>query len=161
MTVLWLDDVRSGDIDAVGGKGASLGELKAAELPVPPGFVVGADSYRSFIEETGIAEELFAAVDVDPEDSGALAEAESRAEELILGTETPEALREEIEAAYDSLEDGEAFVAVRSSATAEDLPDASFAGQQETFLNITGEDLLEKVKECWASLFTQRAIYYR
>ncbi|PSP74293.1 phosphoenolpyruvate synthase [Halobacteriales archaeon QS_3_64_16] len=161
MTVLWLDDVRSGDIDAVGGKGASLGELKGADLPVPPGFVVGADSYRSFIETTGIEEELFAAVNVDPEDSKALAEAQSRAEELILGTEMPEALREEIEEAYSSLEDGEAFVAVRSSATAEDLPDASFAGQQETFLNITGEDLLERVKECWASLFTQRAIYYR
>ena len=77
MTVLWLDDVRSGDIDAVGGKGASLGELKAAELPVPPGFVVGADSYRSFIEETGIAEELFAAVDVDPEDSASASAPES------------------------------------------------------------------------------------
>jgi pyruvate,water dikinase len=161
MTVLWLDDVRSGDIDAVGGKGASLGELKAAELPVPPGFVVGADSYRSFIEGTDIEEELFAAVDVDPENSGALADAQSRAQELILGTEMPEELREEIEAAYGSLGNGKAFVAVRSSATAEDLPDASFAGQQETFLNITGEDLLERVKQCWASLFTQRAIYYR
>ena len=161
MTVLWLDDVRKDDVNAVGGKGASLGELMAADLPVPPGFVVGADAYRSFIEATGIDEELFEAVDVDPEDSKALAEAESRAQELILGTEMPEELREAITEAYADLEDGEAFVAVRSSATAEDLPDASFAGQQETFLNITGEDLLEKVRECWASLFTQRAIYYR
>jgi pyruvate, water dikinase len=161
MTVLWLDDVRSGDIDAVGGKGASLGELKAADLPVPPGFVVGADSYRSFIESTGIDDQLFDAVDVDPDDSKALSEAESRAQELILDTEMPADLEDEIEAAYGDLEEGNAFVAVRSSATAEDLPDASFAGQQETFLNITGEDLLEKVKQCWASLFTQRAIYYR
>ncbi|PSP43958.1 hypothetical protein BRC68_04600 [Halobacteriales archaeon QH_6_64_20] len=97
MTVLWLDDVRKEDIDAVGGKGASLGELKAANLPVPPGFVVGAESYRSFIEETGIDTELFDAVDVDPEDSAALADAESRARDLILSTEMPAELSEEID----------------------------------------------------------------
>jgi len=159
--VLWLERVRSEDIDSVGGKGASLGEMTAAGLPVPPGFVITAETYRSFIEETGIAEELFEAAEVDADDSTALAEAEARAEELILGTEMPAELREEILAAYADLDDGEAFVAVRSSATAEDLPDASFAGQQETFLNVTGEDLIERVKECWASLFTRRAIYYR
>jgi len=159
--VLWLERVRSEDIDSVGGKGASLGEMTAAGLPVPPGFVVTAETYRSFIEETGIAEELFEAVEVDADDSTALADAEARAEELVLGTEMPAELREEILSAYADLDDGEAFVAVRSSATAEDLPDASFAGQQETFLNVTGEDLIERVKECWASLFTRRAIYYR
>ena len=159
--VLWLERVRSEDIDSVGGKGASLGEMTSAGLPVPPGFVVTAETYRWFIEETGIAEELFEAVDVDADDSTALADAEARAEELILGTDMPDGLREEILEAYADLDDGEAFVAVRSSATAEDLPDASFAGQQETFLNITGEDLVERVKECWASLFTRRAIYYR
>ncbi|MEF8841461.1 MAG: phosphoenolpyruvate synthase [Haloarculaceae archaeon] len=159
--VLWLEQVRSEDIDSVGGKGASLGEMTAAGLPVPPGFVVTAETYRSFIEETGIAEDLFEAVEVDAEDSTALADAEARAEELILGTEMPAELREEILAAYADLDDGAAFVAVRSSATAEDLPDASFAGQQETFLNVTGEDLIERVKQCWASLFTRRAIYYR
>ncbi len=161
MAVLWLDDVGSEDLGAVGGKGASLGELTGAGLPVPPGFVVSAGTYRSFIEDTGIDEELFTAVDVDSDDSSALAAASNRAEELILGTEMPEHIREEILAAYDDLGDGKAFVAVRSSATAEDLPDASFAGQQETFLNITREDLVDRVKECWASLFTQRAIYYR
>ncbi len=159
--VLWLERVRSEDIDSVGGKGASLGEMTAAGLPVPPGFVVTAETYRSFIEETGIAEELFEAVEVDADDSTALADAEARAEELILGTEMPAELREDVLAAYADLDDGEAFVAVRSSATAEDLPDASFAGQQETFLNVTGEDLIERVKQCWASLFTRRAIYYR
>jgi pyruvate,water dikinase len=159
--VLWLEDVRSEDIDSVGGKGASLGEMTSAGLPVPPGFVVTAETYRWFIEETGIAEELFEAVDVDADDSTALADAEARAEELILGTDMPDGLRDEILEAYADLDDGEAFVAVRSSATAEDLPDASFAGQQETFLNVTGEDLVERVKECWASLFTRRAIYYR
>ncbi|ODR79270.1 phosphoenolpyruvate synthase [Haladaptatus sp. W1] len=161
MVVLWLDEISANDLELVGGKGASLGELTGANLPVPPGFVVTAETYRRFIEETGIAEELFEAADVDTEDSAALAEAESRAEELILGTDIPEDMREGILAAYDDLDDGKAFVAVRSSATAEDLPDASFAGQQETFLNITRDDLVERVKECWASLFTQRAIYYR
>ncbi|WP_435151690.1 pyruvate, water dikinase [Haladaptatus sp. DFWS20] len=161
MVVLWLDEISANDLELVGGKGASLGELTGADLPVPPGFVVTAGTYRKFIEETGIADELFEAVDVDTEDSAALADAESRAEELILGTEIPAEMRQGILDAYDNLDDGKAFVAVRSSATAEDLPDASFAGQQETFLNITRDDLVERVKQCWASLFTQRAIYYR
>lgn len=161
MAVLWLDTIGSDDLDSVGGKGASLGELTGADLPVPSGFVVTAGTYRSFIEETGIDEELFEAVDIDPDDSSALAEAEQTAEDLILETELPDDIAEEILATYDDLEDGEAFVAVRSSATAEDLPDASFAGQQETFLNITREDLIDRVKRCWASLFTKRAIYYR
>ncbi|WP_459810354.1 phosphoenolpyruvate synthase [Halopiger thermotolerans] len=161
MAVLWLDEIDAGDLERVGGKGASLGELTGAGLPVPPGFVVTAGTYRSFIEEAGIDEELFAAVDVDVDDSSALGEAADRAQELILETPFPDDLREEILASYREVGDGEAFVAVRSSATAEDLPDASFAGQQETFLNVTEEDLLDRVRECWASLFTQRAIYYR
>lgn len=160
MGVLWLDDVRAADLETVGGKGASLGELTGAGLPVPPGFVVTAGTYRAFIEEAGIDEELFGAMDVDPEDSAALKEASERAHELILETPFPEEVREEILAAYEELGE-DTFVAVRSSATAEDLPDASFAGQQETFLNVQGEKLLERVKECWASLFSQRAIYYR
>ncbi|WP_434522660.1 phosphoenolpyruvate synthase [Halorubrum sp. AS12] len=163
MAVLLLEDVDADDVGTVGGKAASLGELIGAGLPVPPGFAVTADTYRTFIEEAGIDDELFEAVDVDPEDSAALREAEERAEELILDTPLPESVREEILAQYRSMgEDGEAaFVAVRSSATAEDLPDSSFAGQQETFLNVREDDLLRRVKECWASLFTQRAIYYR
>ncbi len=161
MAVLWLDEISAGDLEKVGGKGASLGELTGAGLPVPPGFVVTAGTYRSFIEEAEIDEELFDAVDVDVDDSSALAEAADRAQELILETPFPDELREEILESYGEVGDGEAFVAVRSSATAEDLPDASFAGQQETFLNVTEEDLLDRVRECWASLFTQRAIYYR
>ena len=163
MAVLWLDDVDADDIETVGGKGASLGELIDAGLPVPPGFVVTAGTYRDFIEESGIDTELFAAVDVDPEDSTALREAEAAARELIMETPFPDPVRSEILESYGTMggDDQEAFVAVRSSATAEDLPDSSFAGQQETFLNVREEDLLERVKECWASLFTQRAIYYR
>ncbi|QSW97987.1 phosphoenolpyruvate synthase [Haloterrigena alkaliphila] len=161
MAVLWLDEISAGDLEKVGGKGASLGELTGAGLPVPPGFVVTAGTYRSFIEEAEIDEELFEVVDVDVDDSAALADASDRAQELILETPFPDELREEILASYHEVGDGEAFVAVRSSATAEDLPDASFAGQQETFLNVTEEALLDRVRECWASLFTQRAIYYR
>ncbi|MEZ3164847.1 phosphoenolpyruvate synthase [Halorubrum sp. RMP-47] len=163
MAVLLLEDVDADDVGTVGGKAASLGELIGAGLPVPPGFAVTAGTYRTFIEEAGIDVELFDAVDVDPEDSAALREAEERAAELILETPFPDSVREEILSEYRAMgEDGEeVFVAVRSSATAEDLPDSSFAGQQETFLNVREEDLLRRVKECWASLFTQRAIYYR
>ncbi|WP_340100227.1 phosphoenolpyruvate synthase [Salinibaculum salinum] len=160
MAVLWLEDVRSDDLAAVGGKAASLGEMTSANLPVPPAFIVTADTYRSFIEDTGIDEELFDIVNVDSDDSKALAEAAEDAQQLIQETEIPDKQREGILEAYDRIGE-DAAVAVRSSATAEDLPDASFAGQQETFLNITREDLLDKVRECWASLFTQRAIYYR
>ena len=160
MAVLWLDDIRGDDLETVGGKAASLGEMTSAGLPVPPAFVVTADTYRSFIEATGIDDELFELVDIETEDSAALAEAADAAQKLIRETPMPEELHEEILGAYDDLGD-DVPVAVRSSATAEDLPDASFAGQQETFLNVTGEDLVDKVRECWASLFTQRALYYR
>jgi len=162
MAVLWLEDVDADDVGTVGGKAASLGELIGAGLPVPPGFTVTAGTYRDFIEESEIDDELFSAVDVDPEDSAALREAEETAEELILETPLPDEVRDEILERYRSMGgDDEAFVAVRSSATAEDLPDSSFAGQQETFLNVREADLIRRVKECWASLFTQRAIYYR
>jgi pyruvate,water dikinase len=160
MAVLWLEDVRSDDLAAVGGKAASLGEMTSADLPVPPAFIVTADTYRSFIEDTGIEDELFDIVDVDSDDSKALAAAADDAQQLIRETEIPDKQREGILEAYDRIGEN-AAVAVRSSATAEDLPDASFAGQQETFLNVTRDDLLRKVRECWASLFTQRAIYYR
>jgi len=159
MALLWLDEVRSDDIETVGGKAASLGEMISASLPVPPAFIVTADTYRSFIERTGIDEELFDCVDVDTEDSKALAEATEQAQRLIRETPIPESLQKEILSAYDEMD--HRSVAVRSSATAEDLPDASFAGQQETFLNVTRENLLDRVRECWASLFTQRALYYR
>ncbi|KAA9400734.1 phosphoenolpyruvate synthase [Haloarcula sp. CBA1131] len=160
MPVAWLNAVSGSDIDTAGGKGASLGEIRGAGLPVPSAFIVTADTYRTFIEEAGIAAELFEAVDVDSEDSTALAAAEQRARELIMNAEWPETVQSTILDAYDDFSD-DPFVAVRSSATAEDLPDASFAGQQETFLNVDREELLDRVKRCWGSLFTQRAIYYR
>jgi pyruvate,water dikinase len=159
MTTLWLAEIGADDVERVGGKAASLGELTGAGLPVPPAFVVTAETYRSFVEQTGIETELFEAVDVDTDDSAALAAAAERARELILSTELPQSVREDVLDAYDELGDGP--VAVRSSATAEDLPEASFAGQQDTYLNVAREALLDRVRECWASLFTQRAIYYR
>ena len=161
MTVLWLDNIGSDDLERVGGKAASLGELDGADLPVPPAFVVTAATYREFIEESGIETKLFEAVDIDTDDSEALAEAAEHAQRLVRRTPLPASVREEILAAYDSLGDGSVSVAVRSSATAEDLPGASFAGQQDTYLNITREELLDCVRDCWASLFTQRALYYR
>ncbi|MDS0281910.1 phosphoenolpyruvate synthase [Haloarcula onubensis] len=160
MSVAWLSAVCANDIDTVGGKAASLGELTSHGLPIPDGFAVTAPAYRRFITETEIAEELFDAVDVDVEDSRALAEAEQRARTLILDAPWPEDIRADVLAAFDDL-GSESVVAVRSSATAEDLPDASFAGQQDTYLNVTREDVLDRIKRCWASLFTQRAIYYR
>ncbi len=163
MTILWLDEFGADDIGRVGGKGASLGELADAGLSVPPAFVVTADTYRRFVQAAGIESDLQSAVSVvDVDDSSALAEAASTAAALIEETPFPEPLGEELLDAYDDLiEGGAPFVAVRSSATAEDLPDASFAGQQETFLNVDREGLLDAVRSCWASLFTQRAIYYR
>ena len=164
MTVRWIDNLRSTDLDAVGGKGASLGELTAAGLPVPPGFVVTASTYRTFLETTGIGSEIFDALAVDD----GLAEAAERARELVVETPVPDDVREDILSAYRELgeqsegdADAEPFVAVRSSATAEDLPDASFAGQYETILNVTAEDLIDRIKECWASLFSERAVHYR
>jgi pyruvate,water dikinase len=160
MAVRWLSEIRSGDLGSVGGKAASLGELTNAGLPVPSAFVVTTDTYRDFIETTGLQDELQSAVEIDPEDSAALAEAHEQATELILETPMPDELRAEAVAGYDEFGD-DPFVAVRSSASAEDLPDASFAGQQETFLNVDRDGLLDCIKQCWASLFTQRAIYYR
>ena len=160
MLVAWLSAVSASDVDIVGGKAASLGELSSHNLPIPAGFTVTAEAYRDFIESTGIDEELFDAVDIDIEDSRALAEAEQRARQLILEAPWPDETRSEVLSAFEDL-GSDSIVAVRSSATAEDLPDASFAGQQETFLNVSEDDLLDRIKRCWASLFTERAIYYR
>ncbi len=163
MSIQWLDDVRSTDIDTVGGKAASLGELTAAGLPVPPGFVITADTYRAFLERTAIDAELFRALD----SADGVAEAASRARDLLTETPLPESVRQEVLTAYRSLAGGddpphrEPFVAVRSSATAEDLPDASFAGQHGTYLNVTDEQLITRITACWASLFSERAVHYR
>lgn len=163
--VVWLEEVGKEDIAIVGGKGASLGEMIHAELPVPPGFAVTAQAFRRFIDENSIAETLFGSLEVDVDNADILRDAEKTAKKIIFTASIPADIEKSIKSKYRELckrEGGEVFVAVRSSATAEDLPDASFAGQQDTFLNIKGEaNVVEAVKKCWASLYGARAIYYR
>lgn len=163
--VVWLEDVRNTDIPIVGGKGASLGEMINAELPVPRGFVVTAQAFRDFIEKTGIMDRLFEGLKVNVDDARALDRAAQDAKKLIVSTPMPVDIEKAICNYYAELckrEGEEVYVAVRSSATAEDLPEASFAGQQETFLNVRGADeLVKDVQKCWASLYGARAIYYR
>jgi pyruvate,water dikinase len=160
--ILWLEEIKKEDIPSVGGKGASLGEMTSIGLPVPRAFVVTAQAFRRFLIETGIEDSLFNSLhDLDVDDAEALEAAAVKAKELVLSVEMPKPIAQEITEAYEKLGDS-LVVAVRSSATAEDLPDASFAGQQDTFLNIKGDDpLLEAVHKCWASLYGARAIYYR
>ncbi len=166
MGVLWLDEVDKDDIPLVGGKGANLGELLRLGVPVPEGFVVDASTFKHFIESTGLKDkiiEILSSVDVN--NMKELEEASKKIREMIESTPMPKEIEEEIRRAYRQLceEVGEeVYVAVRSSATAEDLPSASFAGQQETYLNVRGEDdVVEKVRKCWSSLYTPRAIFYR
>ena len=161
--ILWLEEIRKEDISSVGGKGASLGEMASIGLPVPRAFVVTAQAFRRFLVETGLEKKLFAAYDkLDVENNEALEKAADTAKAMVLKAKMPLKIRDEIRAAYKKMDSGSLIVAVRSSATAEDLPDASFAGQQETYLNIKGEAaLVEAVQKCWASLYGARAIYYR
>ena len=163
--VLPLEAVGLGDLADVGGKNASLGELIQQLSPegvnVPGGFAVTATAYRQFLAEAGLQQQLHAVLDgLDGHAIGQLQAAGAAARALLLGTALPAALQQQILEAYRAL--GSPAVAVRSSATAEDLPDASFAGQQETYLNVQGEDdLLAACRRCFASLFTDRAISYR
>ena len=167
--ILWFEELNKEDIPLVGGKNANLGEMLKAGIPVPPGFAITAYAYKRFIEETGIAEQIYKIIDetvTDKNDPKQYEEASRKIRALIESTPMPDYLAEEIRQAYRELCNrtnvANVSVAVRSSATAEDLPDASFAGQQETYLNVSGEEkLLEKTVKCWSSLFTPRAIFYR
>jgi pyruvate,water dikinase len=163
--VVWLEEVGKDDVSVVGGKGASLGEMINVGAPVPGGFAVTAQAYRDFINRSGIADDIFEALKVDVNDPVALNAAADKAKRLVLEAEVPKDIEKDIRNRYQEMckrEGKEVFVAVRSSATAEDLPDASFAGQQETFLNMKGEDqVFEAVQKCWASLYGARAIFYR
>ena len=166
MGVLWLDEVDKDDVPLVGGKGANLGELLRLGIPVPEGFVVDANTFKQFIESTGLKDKIMEILDsVDVNNTSELEEASKKIREMIEKTPMPKEIEEEIRKAYRQLceEVGEeVYVAVRSSATAEDLPSASFAGQQETYLNVKGEDeVVDKVRKCWGSLYTPRAIFYR
>ncbi len=164
--IVWFNEVGKGDVALVGGKGANLGELTRAGLPVPPGFIVTANAYFNFLKETNLDLEINKVLkNLDVENGKELHLIANQIQKAILAEALPQALAKEISAAYQKLytsASANIFVAVRSSATAEDLPNASFAGQQKTFLNVSGtEDVLKSVKKCWASLFEARAIYYR
>lgn len=168
--VLWFSDLGLSDLDQVGGKNASLGEmvrnLASAGVKVPDGFATTADAYRRFLSESGLDARIEAIISgLDSGDVAALARVGQQIRDLIRETPFPAGFEEEIRAAYDRLtaeHGGDVSWAVRSSATAEDLPDASFAGQQETFLNIRGiGNILVAIKDVFASLYNDRAIAYR
>ncbi|MEE3324988.1 MAG: phosphoenolpyruvate synthase [Methanosphaera sp.] len=155
------------DIPIAGGKGANLGELTNAGIPVPPGFVITAGTYQKFITETGIVDQIndmLATLDIN--NTPELQKVAEDIKQLIVTTDIPDDIQTAIIESYNKLcmdvEKDDVVVAIRSSATAEDLPDASFAGQQDTYLNISGiDDVLTNVRMCWASLFEARAIFYR
>ncbi|MFH1248774.1 MAG: phosphoenolpyruvate synthase [archaeon] len=181
--VKWLSELSKESIPIAGGKGANLGEMFNAKMPVPPAFVITAQAYNYFLDATNLKERIKAIIDtIDVNSTADLEEKAKLIREIIKAAQLPSELKEEIVEAYSNLNaDPEAlksasgdalnimrvskescFVAVRSSATTEDLAGASFAGQQETFLNIKGnEQLLDAVRKCFASLFTARAVYYR
>ncbi len=167
--IAWFDQLGMNDVEHVGGKNASLGEmisnLAGAGVSVPGGFATTAQAYREFLNYEGLADRINAELDkLDVDDVNALTTTGAQIRNWILETPFPPALEESLEKAYAQLQNGNENlkVAVRSSATAEDLPDASFAGQQETFLNIQGlEHIKTAVKEVFASLFNDRAISYR
>jgi pyruvate,water dikinase len=168
--VMWFDDLQLKDIPEVGGKNASLGEmrrnLQTKGVNIPDGYAITAAAYRHLIESAGIWDKIKEVLqDLDTHDMHNLSTRGKKVRDLIYNAPVPKDLRDEIVKAYKKLCDEygkNTDVAVRSSATAEDLPDASFAGQQETFLNIRGEEaLIDACKRCFASLFTDRAISYR
>ncbi len=168
--ILWLDEIGYGDVPLVGGKNASLGEMYSKLTPkginVPYGFAVTAEAYRYFIKENHLDDEIKRALQgLDTHNVADLQKRGKKIRNLILHSKMPPKLAEEIIKSYQRLEEKygrNVDVAVRSSATAEDLPDASFAGQQETYLNVRGaEAVISYVQKCFASLFTDRAISYR
>jgi pyruvate, water dikinase len=180
--ILWLNEISKDSIPKVGGKGANLGEMYNNNFPVPKAFIISAEAYQSFLNSTGIQEQINKILNnLDVENTEQLTEASEKIQDIMLSMEIPQELKNQIIKSYSNLSINQElidqapsalqfiragrdnpFVAVRSSATAEDLPTASFAGQQETYLNIKGPDqVLQAVHQCWASLYTSRAIYYR
>ncbi|MFA6269434.1 MAG: phosphoenolpyruvate synthase [archaeon] len=162
--VLWFREINMSNIAEVGGKGASLGEMENNGFPVPTGFVVTSEAYFNFLKEAGIQAKIVSMIDsIDVENTAQLELVSANVRKIIENTQMLPKIMAEITSNYLTLSGSTpALVAVRSSATAEDLPEASFAGQQETYLNIQGkEEVVRAVQKCWASLFTARAVYYR
>ncbi|MCX6748436.1 MAG: phosphoenolpyruvate synthase, partial [Candidatus Pacearchaeota archaeon] len=178
--IRWFSELGKDDVKDVGGKAANLGEMSKLGLPVPQGFAITAQGYDYFLGETGLKEEIYSLLtNLDIEDTKKLDEVSVKIKKMIIEADMPKEMEEEIRDSYNTLSfdvsesatkdvmnilkmSDPVFVAVRSSATAEDSAEASFAGQQESFLNIKGRvNLIEAVKACFASLFTSRSIYYR
>ncbi|UFT98532.1 phosphoenolpyruvate synthase [Radiobacillus kanasensis] len=165
--IKWFDEIDKEDIALVGGKGANLGELTQKGVKVPPGFCVTASAYSTFIEERKLDQTIINLIHtIDLENTHQLQKISSEIRKLIYTSEMLEPIEKEIREAYAqfsySIGIEAPYVAIRSSATAEDLPEASFAGQQDTYLEISGiTEVLSHIKKCWASLWTARAIYYR
>jgi pyruvate, water dikinase len=162
--IAWFDELSQSDIPTAGGKGANLGELTAAGLPVPPGFVITGAGYLAAMDEAEVRDELrrrFDQARLQADDPEALAEASVELKALVQKAGIPSSLKAQLSGAYERLGSGTS-VAVRSSATAEDTAGTSFAGMHETFLNVVGDDALaERVLDCWSSLFGERVIAYR
>jgi pyruvate,water dikinase len=164
--IKWFKELSKGDVGIAGGKGANLGEMTQAGLPVPPGFTVTTPAYRRFTEATGILDQIKGVIgDLDVDDNAALLQAAEDAKAVVVKAKMPKNVGDLIAGAYKELcdqEGEEVYVAVRSSATAEDTAEASFAGMNETFLNVRGRKaVLDSVKKCWASLYGARVIFYR
>lgn len=163
--ILWFDKLSKKDTALVGGKAANLGELASAGAPTPEGFVVTSYAYKRFIEETGLNKGIHNLLDnADITDLKQLENVSREIRELVESTAVPSDIQSTIKDAYEELArrtHKDVEVSVRSSATAEDLPGASFAGQQDTFLYVTSDQLNKSISKCWSSLFTARAIYYR
>ena len=168
--ILWFNQLGMHDVDKVGGKNASLGEmiqnLSSSGISVPNGFATTADAFWEFLKQSGLNDKINSRLaELDVEDVKALTKAGAEIRQWVIDTPLPKPLEDSIRDAYKTMLDeanGEITVAVRSSATAEDLPEASFAGQQETFLNVSGiDDVLHRIKEVFASLYNDRAISYR
>ena len=163
--IYWFHEISRESVGIAGGKGANLGEMVQAKFPVPPGFVVTSKTYEEFLDKGELRQKIIDILsDLDVNDSSALQMASKKIHDLINGTEVPKEIEEDFIKAYEELSKQlgeEPLVAVRSSATAEDLPEASFAGQQATYLNVKKPTLTDSVRACWASLFTARAIFYR
>jgi pyruvate, water dikinase len=158
--LVWLTEPACHRTEVSGGKGAGLGMMRSAGLPVPPGFVVTAAAFTDSLAEQGVlqsVQDLTAAFDPDDDGDGTA----RRIQDIVRGAPPWDDLAAEIAAAYERLGPG-AFVAVRSSACSEDGDAASFAGQQETYLNVVGaDDVLDRIVDCWASFFSERAMFYR
>ena len=160
-SIAWFDEIGKADIPIAGGKGANLGEMTKAQIPVPPGFIVTADAYFRFMQEAQLTDKIRARLKIlNPKHTKLLQETAFEIKQMITQAPMSPDMADEIKKAYQKMHQG--LVAVRSSATAEDLPEASFAGQQSTFLNVQGSaNVVEAVQKCWASLFEARAIFYR